>query len=141
MANNRLIVQQPVLPPVPTSTEDLVRWARAITLELDRYFAGLSDQAVDHRLFGRVDTQIVGAGFTILPTLPFIDLYAAGPVTSDVTTAIKPGSDGQLICLENRSTFSITIKDGAGTFLSGDKVLTQHMTLLIRWDGALWVVI
>ncbi len=86
-------------------------------------------------------SQVVTAGFTLVPGTGYVLLSAASAVTSSVTTAIADGTfAGQGLILQGTSnTNTITIKDNANTALAGDCVLGLKDTLTMVWDGSDWV--
>ncbi len=86
-------------------------------------------------------SQIVTAGFTLVPASGYVVLSAGSAVTSSATTAIANGAvAGQQLILQGTSnTNTVTIKNSANTALSADCVLGTHDTLSMVWDGSDWV--
>jgi len=87
--------------------------------------------------------EVVSAGSTIVPTGTYQPLTSTGSVTTSTSNAIADGTKvGQLLILVNEnSSDTITIDDGANTRLSGDAVLGNDDSLMLIWDGADWLEI
>lgn len=102
-----------------------------------------SDEALSTRAAwgSYLEVQTLGAGFTLTPNTSFVGVFGSAARTSDATTAITDGAfPGQLLLLEGTSdTNTITIKDGANTSLKGDCILGLEDTLLLVFDGDVWV--
>jgi len=78
-----------------------------------------------------------GATFQITPSAGYIEMDAGGGVTSNATTAILAGVDGQLLTVANTDTGSdiITIKDGANTQMDGDFAMNPGDTISFIYDA------
>jgi len=86
-------------------------------------------------------TQSLGAAFTIAYNKTYTKIDSAGDVTSSAVTAIAAGTrEGQIILLDNRGAFNITLKNAAGTELPGgiDYTVGPKGTIEFIWTGANW---
>lgn len=96
-----------------------------------------------------VSAQILAAGFTIATdnaaNTGFIEISAAGPVSSDGASAIQTGYPGQHLYLVNTGANDITLQNGAGILLPGAVNLTlgQRDTLTLIYSATLasWVTL
>jgi hypothetical protein len=141
MAHSVIPISLPELPPIPSNVEPQLRWwLEQLKLELERIFLELFDLVATTELTARVTKQTVAATFVIDPVSFFLELNAAGAVTSSLTTAIKNGKLGQWLIIQNTTVNAITVKDNANTKLGGaDVVLGQNDILVLRWDGVDWI--
>jgi len=91
----------------------------------------------------QVNAVTKGAAFTLNPRRPIVSITSSVPVTSSATTAIADGGTvGEILRITNdNAADAITFKDAANTqFTAGaDKVLAAEKTLVVWWNGSLWV--
>lgn len=95
----------------------------------------------DTSVYTPPSTVTVSAGFTINPTATAVKIDAPSAVTSNTTTAITDGTDGQVLYIMNvDSTDAITIDDGGNTDLGGsDCVLNSGGVLHVIFSSDLSV--
>jgi len=135
------IPNEPTLIRTVLDIKDVYRWAVELRRELDRFLVEVHRHAATKSLVGTRAEQTVTAGFTITAEDAIICLTAAAPVTSDPTTAIQNGTDGQWLILANVGAQAITIVHGANTHLAldVDLALLQYECLHLIWTGSLWL--
>ena len=135
-----LRIGTPTLPPPPYPGElNLQRWVSQFYVELELYFSRMKDQLVDSRGFLQVNTQIIGPGFSVEPTTQYVDVRPAdwtSSVTSSAVAAVAMGVEGQALIITNIGEGSVTILNGAQTFLEDgvDQVLEPNVAIYLRWD-------
>jgi len=86
-------------------------------------------------------TQTIGATFTIAVSKTYSPLTCTADRTSSAVTAIAAGLEaGQLLILDNRGGFNITIKSGAGVNTPGaiDYTINPNSTMTLIWTGSAW---
>lgn len=86
--------------------------------------------------------QTVTAGFTVNADESYIQINAAGILTSSATTAIQTGrSVGQVIVIHNISAFDLTIKNAGNTVIANgaDYVLGTSKMITFIWIGSNWL--
>ncbi len=86
--------------------------------------------------------QVLSANGTIQPYTSYIKVSSTSDVILSVTSSIGNGSViGQVIMIQNSSTFNITVKNSANTKLGGsaDKILGANDMLMLIWDGTDWI--
>lgn len=134
----------PVFPSVPQIKDaELRRWMLSMTAAIQNFTRDTIRVGTDYDLISNVTRQSLAAGFTITPDSHDIEIYSSSGVTSDTTTAIKDGRNGQTIVLTNTGSNTIKIKDNANTLISEDITLSTNDTLSLRWSETLsaWIQI
>lgn len=129
----------PTLPKVPfLKDEELVIYLESLTRELNRSFQEIRDLKASYAGVFRIVKTVPGAAFTLNEDGLIIFAKPSANRTSDVTTAIRDGNDGEMLLIVNISTFTLTIKDAANTDLGGaDVVLATGDSLLLVWSSDL----
>lgn len=131
-------IGMPKMPPIPYEGKmSFFKWVAQLYVELELYFGKMRDQLVDNRGFLQVDSQVVEAGFSVIPSANYVDITSMSAVTSDTVAAIAVGVEGQALILTNTGGFNITLKHGAQTFLIGgvDQVIEPLHSIFLRWDN------
>jgi hypothetical protein len=132
---------RPNVPVPPRNTEDMMRWARDLCVELEIFFSKYDSMMLDNRGFLLSASQFVDAdGFTVEAVAPYMDLWSfPGAFTSSPTFAIAMGVENQFMVISNTGGATYTIKNNAQTFLlgsgtGGDVILEPLHSIFLRWD-------
>jgi hypothetical protein len=135
----------PRLFPAPTgSALSLQSLASAFSLainELQRWYERTVPKIIDDTVHPKITKQEVSGGFTIEPRSFNIELTSTAPFTSSGAQAIADGDFGQILLIQNRSTFNLTMVQGAKLKLNGaaSYIMAPDQTLAVKWDGTNWV--
>lgn len=131
----------PRVPVVPSDPDALVRWIENFRREVERVLTEIQTTGTTRALVGWRGTQTVATGFTIDPTAPVILLNATFAPTSSGSEAIKDGTDGQFLFLQNTSTNNVIVQNAANTVLANATylTLTRNDMVALVWSGSDWV--
>lgn len=83
----------------------------------------------------------LAATFTITPTNVYVPVTSTAARTSSATTVITAGTTtGQLVIIDNRGTFDLTLKAGGNCDLPQnlDYTLSAKGTITLIWNGTTW---
>lgn len=117
----------------------LSKWLMQTVLELQRFSKDVSNFLVQDVAVARVSKQKLEDDFQIMSDGLFVEVFSDAAVVSNTTLAFRPGVIGSWLIVHNIGTFSVTVKNNAGTRLGADAVLLGNGTLTVRYDGTNWV--
>lgn len=110
-----------------------------IGIEIERLDSGINFAGIRNAspYVASPSQTVVAATFTITVDAGYMELSAGSNVTSDTTTAINAGIDGQIVTFSNTDTGSdtVTFKDNANTQMDGDFTLNPGDTLTMIYDA------
>lgn len=115
------------------------KWLDQTIRELQRFAKDVATFMVQDIAVARVNKQKLFPNFQIGSDGLFIEVFSDESVVSHTIQAFRQGIIGSWLIIHNIGSFSVTIKNNAGTALGADVVLGFQDILTVRYDGVNWI--